>query len=57
MPMHKQKTWKCSACGAEVPDLPMIVLKHQLSHVARRGHAVDRIEPDGPAPDDQHQRQ
>jgi len=20
--MEKQKTWKCSACGAEIPDLP-----------------------------------
>lgn len=34
--MHKPKPYKCSVCGAEVPDLPMQVLKHQLSHVRRR---------------------
>jgi len=55
--MHKQKLWKCSACGAEVPDLPMPVLRHQLSHVERRGRAVDRAEPDAPSADDQQQRQ
>jgi DNA-directed RNA polymerase subunit RPC12/RpoP len=34
--MHKPKLYKCSICGAEVPDLPMPVLKHQMSHVSRR---------------------
>ena len=34
--MHKPKPYKCSICGAEVPDLPMTVLKHQMSHVTRR---------------------
>jgi hypothetical protein len=55
--MHKQKTWKCSACGVEVADLPMTVLRHQLSHVERRGLASDRAEPDAPPADDQDQRQ
>jgi hypothetical protein len=36
MLMNKQKRWKCSACGAEVPDVPMTVFRHQLSHVGRR---------------------
>ncbi|MFZ5781744.1 MAG: hypothetical protein ACOY4R_16255 [Pseudomonadota bacterium] len=40
--MHQRKPYKCSVCGAEVPDLPMSVLKHQLSHV-RRPYAVDRL--------------
>jgi hypothetical protein len=39
--MHKPKPYKCSICGAEVPDLPMPVLKHQLSHVRRRAFAGD----------------
>ena len=30
--MHKSKPYKCPVCGAEVPNLPMPVLKHQLSH-------------------------
>jgi hypothetical protein len=54
--MNKQKTWKCSACGVEVADLPMTVLRHQLSHVERRGLAVDRPEPDAPSAEDQHQQ-
>jgi hypothetical protein len=37
--MHKTKPYKCSICGAEVPDLPMPVLKHQMSHVSRRPFA------------------
>lgn len=37
--MHRPKPYKCSICGAEVPDLPMPVLKHQLSHVKRRPYA------------------
>jgi hypothetical protein len=55
--MHKQRTYCCSVCGAEIPDLPMPVLKHQLSHVQRRGRAVGRPEPDAPSGDDHHQRQ
>jgi hypothetical protein len=39
--MH-QRLWTCSTCGAEVADLPMPVLKHQLSHVRRRAFARDR---------------
>jgi hypothetical protein len=55
--MNKQKTtWKCSACGVEVADLPMTVLRHQLAHVKRRGLAADRLEPDAPFPEDQHQQ-
>jgi hypothetical protein len=46
--MNKQKTWKCSACGAELPDLPMIVFRHQLSHVERRGLAKNWSAPDAP---------
>jgi hypothetical protein len=34
--MYKRKLYKCSVCGVEVPDLPMPVLKHQMSHVWRR---------------------
>jgi hypothetical protein len=41
--MHTRKPYKCSVCGAEVVDLPMPVLKHQLSHV-RRPLARDRPE-------------
>jgi hypothetical protein len=33
------KHYKCSICGGEVPDLPMLVLKHQVSHVKRRPFA------------------
>jgi hypothetical protein len=44
------------ACGAEIPDLPMTVLKHRLSHVERRGRAVDRAEPDAPSAEDRHQQ-
>jgi hypothetical protein len=40
--MRKPKPYKCSICGAEVPDLPMPVLKHQMSHVERRPLARDR---------------
>lgn len=40
--MHTPKLWKCSACGAEVPDLPMAVQKHQISHVRRRPLAGGR---------------
>ena len=54
--MHKQRTYHCSVCGAENPDLPMPVLKHQLSHVERRGLAVDRPEPDAPSAEDQRQQ-
>jgi hypothetical protein len=32
----------------------MIVLRHQLSHVKRRGRAVDRAEPEAPSAEDQH---
>jgi len=34
--MHQRKAHKCSICGAEVFDLPMPVLQHQMSHVRRR---------------------
>jgi hypothetical protein len=44
------KPYKCSICGAEVPDLPMLVLKHQMSHVTRRPFARDRHEPSSPDP-------
>ncbi len=48
--MHKPKPYKCSICGVEVPDLPMPVLRHQLSHVRRRPYsgsapARERAEP------------
>jgi hypothetical protein len=29
-------TWTCSRCGEVILNLPMLVLKHQLSHVERR---------------------
>ena len=44
--MHEPKPYKCSICGAEVPDLPMPVLNHQMSHVRRRPFARDGREPD-----------
>lgn len=56
--MHKRKVYKCPSCGAEVPDLPMPVLQHQLSHVKRRPLAGHRQEPprrgddEAPAHDD-----
>ena len=37
--VHKPKPYKCSICGAEVPDLPMPVLQHQMIHVRRRPFA------------------
>jgi hypothetical protein len=37
-------------------DLPMIVLRHQLTHVERRGLASDRPEPDALSAEDQHQQ-
>ena len=50
--MHKPKPYKCSICGSEVPDLPMPVLKHQLSHIRRRpfnrSRLVDVETVDGP---------
>jgi hypothetical protein len=45
--MHKLKPYKCSICGAELPDLPMPVLKHQMSHVTRP--SVDEEAIDAPA--------
>ena len=46
--MHKPKAYKCLVCGAEVPDQPMPVLSHQLSHVKRRPYATDRPEQERP---------
>jgi hypothetical protein len=37
--MRKPKPYKCSICGVEVPDLPMLVLQHQISHVGRRPYS------------------
>ena len=37
--VHKPRPYKCSICGAEIPDLPMPVLKHQMSHVSRRPYS------------------
>ena len=34
--MDKRKPYKCPTCGAEVPDEPMPVLRHQMPHVRRR---------------------
>jgi len=48
---HRRQVWRCSICGAEVPDRPMPVLQHQLSHVKRRPYADDRWEPP-PRPED-----
>jgi hypothetical protein len=55
--MHHQKHYRCTVCGTEVSDQPMVVLKHQLSHVERRGRADNRAAPDAPPAEDQHQRQ
>ena len=33
-------TWTCTSCGEAVVNLPMLVLKHQLSHVERRPPAT-----------------
>jgi hypothetical protein len=46
--MHKPKSYKCSICGAEIPDLPMPVLKHQMSHVTRRPFARAGMSPAAP---------
>ena len=54
--MHTHETYRCSVCGAEVPDLPLPVLRHQLSHVERRPFAGDRFEPDAPTAEEQHQQ-
>jgi hypothetical protein len=37
--------------GAEIPDLPMPVLKHQLSHAERRPFAGVQEKPDQEAPE------
>jgi hypothetical protein len=55
-PVHKPKPYKSLICGAKVPDLPMPVLRHQLSHVERRRRAVDGAEPDAPSAEDQQQQ-
>ena len=39
---RKPKSYKCSVCGAEVPDLPMHVLRHQMLHARRRPFASNR---------------
>jgi ATP-dependent DNA ligase len=31
--MHQPRPYKCSICDAEVGDIPMTVLKHQIGHV------------------------
>ena len=41
-PVHKPKPRTSAECGAEVPDQPMPVLEHQLSHLKRRPYARDR---------------
>ena len=46
--VHKRKPYKGPSCGAEIPDLPMTVLKHQMSHVRRRPFADDRRKPGEP---------
>ena len=38
--MHKRKPYKWPVCGAEVPDEPMRVPKHQMLHVRRRQSRV-----------------
>lgn len=45
---YKPKPYRCPVCGAEVPDQPMPVLKHQISHVKRRPYAQDRPERERP---------
>jgi hypothetical protein len=37
--MREAKPYKCTICGAEIPNLPMPVLQHQMSHVRRRTFA------------------
>ena len=39
---HRPKSYACSVCGAEFPDLPMHVLKHQMLHASRRPFAGNR---------------
>jgi hypothetical protein len=47
MSMQKCKLYKCSVCGVELPDLPMPVLQHQLSHVRRQPYSRSVPEPAG----------
>jgi hypothetical protein len=60
-PMHKPKPYKCSICGAEVPNLPMPVLKHQLSHarpwLRATGHVDSRPEPNKVGDDTKKRRE
>lgn len=44
--MHKPKPYRCSVCGQEVTNLPMPVLKHQLSHAKRRPFAESKPPPE-----------
>jgi len=53
--VHKPKPYRCPTCGAEVPDQPMPVLQHQMSHVKRRPYPRDRPEPE--RPEDQLERE
>ena len=39
---RKSKSYKCSVCGAELLDLPMHLLKHQMLHAGRRPFASNR---------------
>jgi hypothetical protein len=48
-PGRKPKSYTCSVCGAELPDLPMQVLKHQMLHASRRPFASNRAAPAQPA--------
>lgn len=50
--MHKAKPYVCPVCGQEVPDLPMPVLGHQLTHARRRPLAHNRQEPQPSLPDE-----
>ena len=51
-PGRKPKSYKGSVCGAEIPDLPMPALKHQMLHANRRPFAGNR-EPPAQPPDRQ----
>jgi hypothetical protein len=44
--MHKRKPYKCSICGAAMPNEPKPVLQHQMSHAQRKGAARSAATPD-----------
>jgi hypothetical protein len=46
--MHKPNAYKWLVYSEKVPNLPVLVMKHQMSHVQPRPFARDRRQPEPP---------